>query len=199
MATTSICGGPAAQRRKHAPATLAGKCGQSCLHDAQGPSDAIEELTGTFVRNTISVGEPIREQNLVQRRGSYFATVLPSGKRAVAVRVSAETTAGGFILPNDRVDVLHTETDHDNQISRTVLKNIRILAVDQIVDEGSKNDKNSKPTVIGKTATLELNSEQAEIIMAAQAKVSCRCRCAQPRTTMTRNWAVRPVRIIPRR
>src|SRR5258707_12745855 len=51
--------------------------------------DAIEAYSGTFVRNGMSIGEPIREENLAQRRGSYFATVLASGKRAVAVRISA--------------------------------------------------------------------------------------------------------------
>src|SRR6266436_4854303 len=158
--------------------------------------DAIEVLSGTFVRNAMSVGEPVREENLAQRRGSYFATVLPSGKRAVAVRVSAETTAGGFILPNDRVDVLHTEGDGNDQISRTILRNIPILAIDQIVDEGSKNDKNSKPTVIGKTATLELDSQQAEIITAAQAKGVLSLSLRSAADNDDRQLGNRPVRVI---
>jgi len=127
--------------------------------------DAVETLSGSFVRNRMSMGEPIREENLVPRRGSYLATVLPSGKRAVAVRVSAESTAGGFILPNDRVDILHIEAQ--GHVSRTILTNIPVLAIDQLVDEKGKEDK-SKATVIGRTATLELNPEQAEILAAAQ-------------------------------
>jgi pilus assembly protein CpaB len=158
--------------------------------------DAIEALSGSFVRNTMSVGEPVREENLAQRRGSYFATVLPSGKRAVAVRVSAETTAGGFILPNDRVDVLHTEGEGNDQISRTILRNIPVLAIDQIVDEGSKNDKNSKPTVIGKTATLELDARQAEIVTAAQAKGVLSLSLRSAADNEEAQFGSRPVRII---
>jgi len=127
--------------------------------------DAVETLSGSFVRNRMTMGEPIRGENLVLRRGSYLATILPSGKRAVAVRVSAESTAGGFILPNDRVDILHTEAQ--GHVSSTILTNIPVLAIDQLVDENGKEDK-SKTTVIGRTATLELNPQQAEILTAAQ-------------------------------
>src|SRR6201993_1438860 len=111
-------------------------------------------------------GEPIREENFTPRHAGYLATVLPSGKRAMAVRISAESTAGGFILPNDRVDVLHS--DGKSPVSHTILSNVRVLAIDQVVDETEKKE-NSKSTVIGKTATLELDPSQAEILTAAQA------------------------------
>jgi pilus assembly protein CpaB len=83
----------------------------------------------------------------------------------MAVRISAESTAGGFILPNDRVDVLHS--DGRSPVSHTILSNVRVLAIDQVVDD-TKNE-NSKANVIGKTATLELDPSQAEILTAAQA------------------------------
>jgi len=129
-------------------------------------ADAIEALAGSVVRNHMVAGEPIREANLIPRHAGYLATVLPPGKRAMAVRISAESTAGGFILPNDRVDVLHS--DGRNPISHTILSNVRVLAIDQVVDDTTKND-NSKANVIGKTATLELDPSQAEILTAAQA------------------------------
>jgi pilus assembly protein CpaB len=129
--------------------------------------DALDTLLGSLVRNRMSLGEPIREENLAPRNVGFLAAILPSGKRALAVRISAENTAGGFILPNDRVDVLHTEGDE--QVSRTILRNIPVLAIDQIVDEKKKDEK-GKATVIGKTATLELDPMQAEVLTAAQAK-----------------------------
>src|SRR5271165_4913903 len=129
--------------------------------------DALETLSGSLVRSRMSLGEPIREENLAPRNSGFLAAILPPGKRAVAVRISAENTAGGFILPNDRVDVLHTEGQEN--VSRTILWNIPVLAIDQIVDERSKDEK-GKATVIGKTATLELDPQQAEILIAAQAK-----------------------------
>lgn len=131
--------------------------------------DAAETLAGTMVRNRMSIGEPIREANLASRHVGFLAAILPAGKRAIAVKISAENTAGGFILPNDRVDVLYTEGQQ--HVSRTILWNIPVLAIDQIVDEKSKDDK-GKATVIGKTATLELDPQQAEILTAAQAKGS---------------------------
>jgi pilus assembly protein CpaB len=129
-------------------------------------SDAIETLAGAIVRNHMAAGEPIQEGNLTPRHAGYLSTVLPAGKRAMAVRISAESTAGGFILPNDRVDVLHS--DGKSPISRTILSNVRVLAIDQVVDDTNKNE-NNKANVIGKTATLELDPTQAEILTAAEA------------------------------
>ncbi len=128
--------------------------------------DAIESLAGAIVRNHMAAGEPIQEGNLTPRHAGYLATVLPSGKRAMAVRISAESTAGGFILPNDRVDVLHS--DGRSPVSHTILSNVRVLAIDQVVDDTNNKNENSKANVIGKTATLELDPAQAEILTAAQ-------------------------------
>ena len=129
--------------------------------------DALETLKGSLVRNRMSLGEPILEENLAPRNANFLAAILPTGKRALAVRISAENTAGGFILPSDRVDVLHTEGDE--QVTRTILRNVPVLAIDQIVDEKKKDEK-GKATVIGKTATLELDPVQAEVLAAAQGK-----------------------------
>ena len=86
------------------------------------------------------------------------------------VRVSAQNTAGGFILPNDRVDVVQTVTQQAapdapvENVSRTILTNIKILAIDQTVDE-----QNGEAVVVGKTATLELDPAQVELVTAAEA------------------------------
>jgi pilus assembly protein CpaB len=82
------------------------------------------------------------------------------------VRISAESTAGGFILPNDRVDVLHS--DGKSSVSHTILSNVRVLAIDQVVDDTSKKNDTKSANVVGKTATLELDPSQAEILNAAQ-------------------------------
>lgn len=129
--------------------------------------DALETLSGSLVRSRMPPGQPIRDADLARRHSGFLAAILPSGKRAVGVRISAENTAGGFILPNDRVDVLYTEGRES--VSRTILRNIPVLAIDQIVDEKSKDEK-GRATVIGKTATLELDPAQAEVLTAAQAK-----------------------------
>ena len=70
--------------------------------------NALETLANSLVRGRMSAGEPIRTENLVPANAGFLSTLLPPGKRAVAVRISAESSAGGFVLPNDRVDVLLT-------------------------------------------------------------------------------------------
>ncbi|HEX2257236.1 MAG TPA: Flp pilus assembly protein CpaB [Afifellaceae bacterium] len=130
-------------------------------------SDATDTLKDAIVRSHILAGEPIREDKLVRADSGFLSAILPSGKRAVAVRITAENTAGGFILPNDRVDVLHTQSregESSGSVSRTILANIRVLAIDQKAD-----DTSAEASTIGKTATLELLPEQAETVAAAEA------------------------------
>ncbi len=131
--------------------------------------DAIETLSGTIVRYRFITSEPILEEKLASAEASFLSAILPSGMRAVALRVSAENTAGGFILPNDRVDVLHTVSRGQDgsgsggAVTRTLLRNVRVLAIDQTTKEKTSD------AVVGKTATLELDPEQTEAITAAQA------------------------------
>jgi pilus assembly protein CpaB len=133
---------------------------------------AIEDLSGMIARVPFIAGEPIREAKLVNAKGSGFmAAILPTGMRAVSTQISPETSAGGFILPNDHVDVILTRRDRDAdksgggdaRTSETVLSNIRVLAIDQNVEE-----KNGQKVVVGKTATLELNPSQAETLVLSQ-------------------------------
>src|SRR5438270_472376 len=106
--------------------------------------DAIEQLSGAIARSPFVAGEPIREAKLIKANGSgYMAAVLDKGMRAVSTEISPETGAGGFILPNDRVDVILSRRDREAekagtgeaQVSETILSNIRILAIDQTLGE----------------------------------------------------------------
>ncbi|HWM83840.1 MAG TPA: Flp pilus assembly protein CpaB [Pseudolabrys sp.] len=131
--------------------------------------DAIETLAGSIARAPFVAGEPMRESKLVKAKGSGFmAAILPSGMRAVSTEISPETGAGGFILPNDRVDVIlsHRERNpvtSEVRASETILTNVRVLAIDQTVEE-----KNGQKVVVGKTATLELTPNQAETLAMAR-------------------------------
>jgi pilus assembly protein CpaB len=133
---------------------------------------AIESLAGSIARVPFVTGEPIREAKLVDAKGSGFlAAILPSGMRAVSTQISPETGAGGFILPNDHVDVILTRRDREAEkstgveahTSETILANVRVLAIDQTVEE-----KNGQKVVVGKTATLELAPHQAETLVLAR-------------------------------
>jgi len=131
--------------------------------------DADQEFSGAIARSPFFTGEPIRVAKLAFADSGYLSAILPSGKRAVATTISADTSAGGFILPNDQVDVIMTrrvESPIDGQeqfITETILTNVRVLAIDDTIEEGD-----GEPNVIGQTATLELTPQQAEILTAAQ-------------------------------
>jgi pilus assembly protein CpaB len=134
--------------------------------------DAVSQFNGAIVRVSVAGGEPIRDPAVVFAKGSGFmAAILPHGMRAVSTEISAEAGAGGFVLPDDHVDVLLTRHDKsqekitgfDKIISETILRNVRVLAIDQQVEE-----KNGQKVVVGKTATLQLTPSQAETIAMAR-------------------------------
>jgi pilus assembly protein CpaB len=132
-----------------------------------GRANAINDIAGSIVRTPFFGGEPIREQKLVKANGSGFmAAILPTGMRGISTEISPETGAGGFILPNDHVDVLLSKREKnpdgkgpDLVSSEIILTNIRVLAIDQ-----APKEKEGSNSLVGKTATLELKPEQAETL-----------------------------------
>src|SRR5450756_1210942 len=134
--------------------------------------DATNQIAGSIARAPFIAGEPIREAKLVKAPGSGFmAAILPAGMRAISTEISAETGAGGFILPNDRVDVILSKREKnpdrggpsDVVNSEIILSNVRVLAIDQ-----APKEKDGQNTVLGKTVTLELKPEQAETLARAR-------------------------------
>jgi len=122
--------------------------------------DALEKFAPLIAKSSLFEGEPVREAKLVKSDSGYLSAILPAGKRAVAMRVQADTSAGGFILPNDHVDVIMSFEDKDkNWITETILENVRVLAIDSLVEE-----KDGEKNQVGETATLELSGEQTEIL-----------------------------------
>lgn len=133
----------------------------------------IEEIAGSIARSAFLAGEPIRSQKLAKSGSGFLAAILPAGMRAVAITIDSRgsSSAGGFVLPNDHVDLIRTYRDEDAsrtgggdvQVSETLLTDVRVLAIGPIVQE--KNDTN---VIIGETATLALTPAQAEVVTLAQ-------------------------------
>ncbi len=141
------------------------------LTKSEAPN-AKEDVKSSYVRIPISGGEPVRKDRLIKGvTAGLMSTMLSPGKRAVAIDVTLNNTAGGFILPNDRVDVIRTYRDveatkdlgHEVYNSEVVLSNVRVLAMGQTIEK-----KGAEPVVTGSTATLELDPRQAEIVILAQ-------------------------------
>ena len=153
----------------------------------QDNPDVLETLNGAIVRSEFIAGEPVMLKKVAQLGdASVMSLLVRKGMRAVSIRISPETGAGGFILPGDRVDVMVTrrqadevdggatprrgEGDGDGIVpigqgfsSETILANVRVLAIDQSVTE-----QDGQPTVVGRTATLELTPKQAELVALAE-------------------------------
>lgn len=130
----------------------------------------LTEVAKGQLRRDIGNGEPILEASLVRSgRGNILAAALDPGMRAVAIRVKAESMVGGFIAPDDRVDVIMTyevkgdEMDNPEvrqevrkYATETILENVRVLAIDQ---QARRDDDKAK---VGRTVTLEVDGAGAE-------------------------------------
>ena len=148
--------------------------------------NAVTQVAGSIARAPFITGEPIREQKLVKADGSGFmAAILPTGMRAVSTEIAPETGAGGFILPNDRVDVIltrHVKNPErpslpDVVVSEIVPSNIRVLAIDQ-----APKEKDGQNAVLGKTVTLELKPDQTIALAARARPARYRWHCAASQT-----------------
>ncbi len=125
----------------------------------------VEDFVGAVVRLPVSSGEPITDGRVVAPGASGFlAAVLRPGFRAVSVPVTMTSSISGFVFPGDHVDLLLTHTmpqrieGLERRAGLTVLRDIRVLALDQKVDV--KPGESSVP----KTATFEVTPKQSEII-----------------------------------
>ncbi len=128
----------------------------------------IGDFVGAVARSQFHVGEPIVESDIVMpgSRG-FLAAVLRPGLRAVSIPATATSTVSGFIYAGDRVDVLLTHVlsngaGEQHSATETILRNARVIAMDQKLDftPGDKPD-------VAKTATLELTAKQTEIVTLA--------------------------------
>lgn len=129
--------------------------------------DLTAAIKGTVSRTPLLTGQPLTTANIVHSDAAGFmAAQLSPGMRAISIRISAESGAGGFILPNDRVDILQTKQISSRpRISATkaILRNVRVLAIGTR-DTMGKDQK----TVLGGTATLELTPDQANAVQRAE-------------------------------
>lgn len=126
----------------------------------------MQDFEGAVARRTIFAGEPVTLGALVKPgEGGFMSAVLHSGFRAVSVPVNATTGNAGFIFPGDHVDLILTHTIQNisgqSFASETFVENVRVLAVDQMLD----NPENK--ALLAKTVTLEVLPRQAEAINVA--------------------------------
>jgi len=125
--------------------------------------DAIERAIQLVPIAPLDSGEPLRWERLQLPRPPTLSARLAPGKRAVAVAVSAESTAGGFVLPEDRVDVLLVSSGGSAPRTQVVVSNVRVIALDQTTAEDIPRE-----TFLSSTATLELSPAQLQAVISAR-------------------------------
>jgi pilus assembly protein CpaB len=152
--------------------------------DQEKEAEALEKMVGAVVRFDIVAGEPVTKTKL-QHPGTagFMSVMLTPGMRAVSIEIETETAAGGFIQPNDRVDVILTrEVENANAQanpmagirSDLILANIRVLAIDHVygtppVEGGDEEVRTGQGAVIaGSRATLELTERDATLVNTAR-------------------------------
>ncbi len=131
--------------------------------------DAQKEYLNARARLAVYEGETIIEKKIIlPDQTGFMSAILPKGMRAISVAISEHSAAGGFILPDDRVDVILTKKVSSSQnsekvpVSETVLTNVRVLAINQTYRQQQTGD--NVTVAEGKTATLELDPRQSEVI-----------------------------------
>ncbi|MEM7172441.1 MAG: Flp pilus assembly protein CpaB [Pseudomonadota bacterium] len=126
----------------------------------------LEDMIGAVVRRGLSAGEPVTAKRIIRPgdRG-FLAAVLRPGYRAMTIQINATTGIGGLVFPGDRVDIILTHTlkaegegGKSRKASETILTNVRILAIDQYINESDGKAR------VAKTATLEITPKQAEMV-----------------------------------
>ncbi|HTJ58332.1 MAG TPA: Flp pilus assembly protein CpaB [Devosiaceae bacterium] len=138
--------------------------------------DAPAKITGTVARFEIFPGEPILDAKLVHTDQGYMSAVLDPGMRGVSIDISAASGSGGFIIPNDRVDVVVTDSSTGQPSSRVLLNNVKVLAIGtrlgQTGTTGAPPDPSDPKSQIFTSeaiATLELTPTQADTLINATA------------------------------
>lgn len=134
---------------------------------------ALSDITGAVARFEIFPGDPVTEAKLVRTGQGYLSAVLEKGKRGVSVAVEAASASGGFIIPNDRVDIVLTRQSPSGLISETIVRNVKVLAINLRLGETGTTGAAPDPDVPnaafqgGSIATLELDPQQGEAVINA--------------------------------
>ncbi|MCF7481309.1 Flp pilus assembly protein CpaB [Vibrio sp. J1-1] len=133
------------------------------------PSQAI----GKVASNSIYEGELVNPNRIaVLGEGVTLAAMIPEDKRALTIRVNDVIGVAGFLLPGNKVDVLNTKGNGTS----TVLKNIKVLAVDQ-----TARTKDNKPVIV-RAVTLEVSPKEAEKLLTEKSKGSIQLALRNPLT-----------------
>jgi pilus assembly protein CpaB len=141
---------------------------------AAASPDALKDVDGAVARFEIFPGDPILESKLVRTEQGYLSAVLEQGKRGISISVAADSASGGFIVPNDHVDVILSRSTATGLLSETLLENVKVLAINTRLGEKGETGEQADPDAVRTQvfretaiATLELDPIQGETVVNA--------------------------------
>ena len=126
-------------------------------------ADRASELIGQVMNAQLFPGDPVREDHLYAPSGNYMATVLGPDRRAVSIPIDPLSSAGGFVLPGDRVDIILVQVAGaagNSFEAKTVMENVLVLAIDTT----TAGDTDEKALPGAQIATFEVSSAQADLV-----------------------------------
>lgn len=130
----------------------------------------VEDCAGRALLTNLAGNEPVLESKLAPKEaGAGLPATIPEGMRAVSVAVNEVNGVAGFVIPGTMVDVLVTgrlsgnTADPNNNITRVILENVRVLAAGQQVDQ----DREGKPQKVPVVTLLVAPEDATKLTMAS--------------------------------
>jgi pilus assembly protein CpaB len=135
-----------------------------------GMFQRIEDCAGRALITAVAQNEPILENKLAPKEaGAGLPATIPEGMRGLSVAVNDVIGVAGFVIPGTMVDVLVTggiagsKNTGENNITRTILENVRVLAAGQKVEQ----DRDGKPQTVPVVTLLVSPEDSDKLAMAS--------------------------------
>lgn len=131
-------------------------------------------LPGSLIRKFVDAGSPVTLQDILRPRDrGFLASVLAPDSRAISIKVDEESGVSGLIRPGDHVDVVLTQVFEKadsarRALSETVLRNVRVIAIDQEIVQGGGRPISGMAGKQAQTVSLELTQEQVKKVTVAK-------------------------------
>lgn len=161
----------------------------------QGAYSSKDQVVNKVAMNKFYPDEVITEKRISEYLGgSTLSALIAKEYRAISVRVDDVVGVSGFILPGNKVDILSTRMDRttNKASSRTLLQNIKVLAVDQ-----EASQEKEKPAIV-RAVTLELKPDQAEIMVQAMQEGTIQLTLRNPLDSALEDTAVEVAEVQPK-
>jgi pilus assembly protein CpaB len=137
-------------------------------HPVPGSFTVVEDVMGRGLVSAVLENEPFTASRLAPKdSGAGLPPSIPSGMRAMSVKVNEVIGVAGFVVPGTRVDVLVTIRQQNDSMSRTVASNVQVLTAGTRYDQEKARDGEPIPSTV---VTLMVSPDDAERITLAQAE-----------------------------